>query len=314
MTSRAAPNGKKDFLRLVDLDIPQLHHLLLLARRIKAGERSILLSGKSIACIFEKPSTRTRLSIAVAARRLGMGVDILDVTEMQMGRGESVSDTGRTLSQYVDIISFRTFEHGRAVDLASSAEVPVINTLSNEHHPCQALADILTISEHFNRLEGLRLAFIGDATGNVATSLIEATALLGMTITLAAPAELWPNEALLRGLKPLMEQTGARIQITESPEEATAEASVVYPEAWVPMDRTSEESWRRDLLRTYSVDDRLMGLSAEDSIFMHCLPAHRGEEVSNEVIDGSRSVVWEQARNRLFTAQALMLVLLSDAA
>jgi ornithine carbamoyltransferase len=252
------------------------------------------LRGDTLVCFFEKPSTRTRVSFAAAAERLGMLPLLIRPDELQLGRGETIEDTARTLSGYAAAIAARTFAQETVDLLAVAASVPVINALTDEHHPCQALADLLTLRERFGQLEGLHVAYVG-AGNNVATSLLEAGALMGMDVVVACPPGYEPGV------------TGAHV-VTD-PLEAVAGADAVYTDVWVSMGEEAERDARISAFEPYRVDARLMAAARADAIFMHCLPAHRGEEVTAEVIDGPQSVVWQQAENRLPTEEALLFAL-----
>ena len=252
------------------------------------------LRGDTLVCFFEKPSTRTRVSFAAAAERLGMLPLLIRPDELQLGRGETIEDTARTLSGYAAAIAARTFAQETVDLLAVSASVPVINALTDEHHPCQALADLLTLRERFGQLEGLHVAYVG-AGNNVATSLLEAGALMGMDVVVACPPGYEPGV------------TDAHV-VTD-PLEAVAGADAVYTDVWVSMGEEAERDARISAFEPYRVDARLMAAARADAIFMHCLPAHRGEEVTAGVIDGPQSVVWQQAENRLPTEEALLFAL-----
>ena len=299
------------FTRVSDLDLETLVELLELAETMK--EEPALskdaLRGRSIACIFEKPSTRTRVSFAAAAARLGATTIALTPQELQLGRGESIADTARSLSGYVDAIVIRTFAQDTVEELARWASVPVVNALSNEHHPCQALADLLTIKEMFGDLAGRRVAFIGDGGDNVAHSLLEAGALVGMDVTIACPREYAPDPQVLHRARSFVENTGVELQVVHDPELAVAGAHVVYADVWASMGEESEGDVRRRELAPYQVTEELMALAQPGAIFLHCLPAKRGEEVTEAVIDGPQSAVWRQSANRLPTEEALLLLL-----
>jgi ornithine carbamoyltransferase len=293
----AAPPIPRHFLRISDLDAESLTALLDLAEVMRARPHGFVdaLRGDTLVCFFEKPSTRTRVSFAAAAERLGMMPLLLRPDELQLGRGETIEDTARTLSGYAAAIVVRTFAHETVEQLASAATVPVINALTDAHHPCQALADLLTLRERFDRLEGLRVAFVG-AGNNVATSLIEAGSLAGVEVVVACPP----------GYEP-----GIPGQIVGDPYEAVAGADAVYTDVWVSMGEEDERERRLATFQPYQVDARLMAAAGEDAVFMHCLPAHRGEEVTADVIDGPQSIVWQQAENRLPTEEALVLALVA---
>jgi ornithine carbamoyltransferase len=292
-----APPIPRHFLRISDLDADSLGALLDLAEVMRARPHGFVdaLRGDTLVCFFEKPSTRTRVSFAAAAERLGMMPLLLRPDELQLGRGETIEDTARTLSGYAAAIVVRTFAHETVEQLAGAATVPVINALTDAHHPCQALADLLTLREHFGRLEGLRIAFVG-AGNNVATSLLEAGALAGVEVVVACP----------RGYEPR-----AAGQVVADPYEAVVGADAVYTDVWVSMGEEAERERRLATFEPYRVDARLLAAAGPEAVFMHCLPAHRGEEVTAEVIDGPRSIVWRQAENRLPTEEALVLALVA---
>ncbi|MGZ4463502.1 MAG: ornithine carbamoyltransferase [Gaiellaceae bacterium] len=286
-----------NLLRLSDLDATGLGKLLDLAVAVKAHPLAWLhrLSGQTLACYFERPSTRTRVSFEAAAFRLGMLPLALRPDELQLGRGETIADTGRVLSSYVAAIAIRAGDQTEIEQLAEAATVPVINALSDEHHPCQALADLLTLRERFGRLEGLRLAFVGEGN-NVANSLVEAGALTGMEVVIAAP--------------PGYESKIVQAHVVEDPREAVAGADAVYTDTWVSMGEEAESEERHKAFAHHRVDSALMAQAKPGAIFLHCLPAHRGEEVDDDVIDGPASAVWDQAANRLPTEQALLYALI----
>jgi ornithine carbamoyltransferase len=298
MSTVHAPAIPGHFLRVVDLDHDGVAATLNLAASMKARPHGFVdaLRGDTVVCFFEKPSTRTRVSFAAAAERLGMLPLVLRPDELQLGRGETVADTARTLSGYASAIVVRTFAHETVVEIAGHATVPVINALTDEHHPCQALADLMTLFEHFGRLDGLRVAFVGDGN-NVARSLAEAGRLTGMEVVIAAP------EGYAGSID------GARV-VTD-PQEAVAGAHAVYTDVWVSMGEEAEREQRLRELAPYQVDEKLMRRARPEAVFMHCLPAHRGEEVAAEVIDGPQSVVWQQAENRMPTEEALLLTLIA---
>jgi ornithine carbamoyltransferase len=301
-----------DFLRVSDIDAGQLAGLLDLAAELKARPRESveLLRGESMISYFEKPSTRTRVSFAAAAERLGMNALAVRRDELQLGRGEPIGDTGRVLSSYVVAIAIRTFAQQTVEELAAASTVPVINALSDTHHPCQALADLLTVRERFGQLHGLRLAYVGDGN-NVAHSLLEAGALAGMTVAVASPPGYRPDDEVVETAKRLAQASGAVIELHERPEQAVEGANAVYTDVWVSMGEEAERERRLRDLAAYQVNSALMARAKPDAIFMHCLPAHRGQEVTADVIDGPQSAVWEQAANRLPTEQALLAVLVS---
>ena len=295
--------------RMSDMDRGTLRLILDLAKRMKTEPEfgAHALEGGAIACIFEKPSTRTRVSFAAAAARLGATPIALTPQELQLGRGESIADTARSLSGYVDAIVIRTFEQQTVQELARWASVPVINALSDTHHPCQALADLLTIEEVFGDLAGRRVAFVGDGGSNVAHSLLEAAALAGMDVTVACPHEHEPDPDVLHGARAIGEDWGVELQIVREPEIAVAGAHAVYADVWTSMGEEAEHDARSRALATYRVTEELLALARPDAVFLHCLPAKRGEEVEAAVIDGPRSVVWAESANRMPTEEALLL-------
>jgi ornithine carbamoyltransferase len=313
MSAHALPRTiPSDYLRVGDLDEVQMAALLDLAAEMKATPEgwTDALPAQTLACFFEKPSTRTRVSFAAAAHRLGMLPLVLRPDELQLGRGETVADTARTLAGFCAAIVIRTFAQATVEELAQYADVPVINALTDEHHPCQALADVLTLREIFGHLEGLRLAYIGDSD-NVARSLIEAGALTGVEVVVASPPA-YQHEALeRREVLEFVASHHGHVGLVDDPREAVAGANAVYTDVWVSMGAEADADKRRRELAPYQVTSELMAAAAPDAVFMHCLPAHREEEVTAEVIDGPASVVWRQAANRLPTEQAIVYALIT---
>ncbi len=305
----------RDFLTLSDFTREELQNILSIALSFKrnylAGAKfSSHLTGKILAMIFEKPSTRTRVSFEVAMAQLGGFAIYLDWRTLQLSRGETISDTGRTLSRYVDGIMARVYEHEKLLELAEAATVPVINGLSDRFHPCQAAGDLMTIIEKKGWLKGRKLAFIGDGN-NVCNSLLVASALIGMDICVATPPGYEPADDIVDRAVSLAEQSGAMIKITNSPEEAVRNADVVYTDVWVSMGQEAEREKRLKDFDGFQVNATLVSLAKSDFIFMHCLPAHRGLEVSPEVIDDPKhSVVWDQAENRLHIQKAILSLLI----
>jgi ornithine carbamoyltransferase len=288
----------RNLLRIADLTPDELRRLLDLAAAMKEDPRGWrdTLAGTSVACYFSKPSTRTRISFEAAVHRLGGLPIMLRPDELQLGRGEPIADTARVMSSYCSAIVIRTFAQSDVEEMEAAASVPVINALTDDHHPCQALADVLTLRERFGDLRGLPVAYVGDGN-NVARSLIEAAALTGIDLRLACPDGYRPD---------------GDVDIFEHPREAVAGARAVYTDVWVSMgDAESERQRRLDDLAPFRVTPGLMGLAAPDAIFLHCLPAHRGQEVATAVIDGAHSAVWQQAANRLPTEQAALYALVT---
>ena len=307
-TEEARP---RHFRRVADLSPTALQELLELARRMKAAPFGFreALQGQTVACIFEKPSTRTRVSFAAAAARLGATPLALTPQELQLGRGETIADTARSLSGYVAAVVVRTFAQETIEELARWSDVPVVNALSDQHHPCQALADLLTVADRFGEVRGRRLAFVGDGGDNVARSLLEIGALAGLDVTIACPREYEPDPVALAEARALAELSGAELAVVHDPRAAVAGADAVYADVWASMGEEDEREERRRVLAPYQVTRPLMALADPEAIFLHCLPAKRGEEVAADVIDGPRSAVWEQSANRLSTEQALLWAL-----
>jgi ornithine carbamoyltransferase len=305
MTTLTERTTATDLLRIADLTPAQVEQLLDLAARMKAKPYTWVkaLRGHSLACFFEKPSTRTRVSFAAAAYRLGMLPIMLRPDELQLGRGEPIADTARVLSSYADAIVIRTFAQHTLEEMAAAARVPIINALSNEHHPCQALADLLTLRERFGRLAGLRLAYLGDGN-NVAHSLMEAGALAGMHVVVATPEGYQPDPDVAAIARMIATEQGGSITLITDPRTAVVGADAVYTDVWVSMGEEAEQAQRLHNLAPYQINAEIMALARPHAVFMHCLPAHRGQEVTAEVIDGPASVVWEQAANRMPTEQA----------
>jgi len=299
--------AKRDFLAVSDLNSEEIGRLIDLAARMKRGAyRETPLAGKTLAMIFAKSSTRTRVSFEVGTYQLGGQALFLPARDIQLGRGEPVADTARVLSRYVDGIMIRTFDHAEVEELARSAAVPVINGLTDLMHPCQVLADLFTMRETLGSWDGKRVAWIGDGN-NMANSWIDAAGVLGFELRLACPDGFEPNRALFDQARA---RTGACITITEVPEEAVEKAHVVSTDVWASMGQEGEADMRRQAFKGYTVDADLMKLADPRAIFLHCLPAHRGEEVTADVIEGPQSRVWDQAENRLHVQKALLARLL----
>ncbi|MGI8658676.1 MAG: ornithine carbamoyltransferase [Candidatus Limnocylindria bacterium] len=268
------------------------------------------LAGAQVALLFEKPSLRTRVSFEVAVTALGGHAIALGPDEVGLGRRETAADVARNLSRLVDAIVLRTFAHATLTEMAAAATVPVINALTDEEHPCQALADLLTLRQHFGRLAGLRLAYVGDGN-NVAHSLLLAAALAGMEMRVATPAAYAPDPAIVTQATAIAERRGGRVIIVTEAQTAVAAADAVYTDVWASMGREAEADERRDRFAAFQVTDALMSGAAPDAVAMHCMPAHRGEEIAASVLDGPRSVALEQAENRRYAQEAVLLTLLA---
>jgi len=298
----------RDFLAIPDFTKPELIKLLDLADGMRRGEYSAKpLAGKSLAMIFMKSSTRTRVSFEVGTWQLGGHALFLSPRDVQLGRGEPIADTARVLLRYVDGIMIRTFAHSEVEELARYASVPVINGLTDLLHPCQILADLLTVKQHLGTWEGKKIAWIGDGN-NMANSWINASYRLGFELVLACPPGYDPDAAIL------MREGGAHVKVVRDPREAVRGADVVNTDVWASMGQEEEQAKREVAFEGFEVDQSLMSLASKSAIFLHCLPAHRGEEVAANVIDGPQSRVWDEAENRLHVQKALMAVLMGGEA
>ncbi|MEW5947380.1 MAG: ornithine carbamoyltransferase [bacterium] len=304
----------RDFLAVRDFSAGEIEAVLKLAGRLKrGGERSAgALEGKIFALYFEKPSLRTRVSFEAGILRLGGRAIYVNAESTHAARGEPLKDMARVLSRYVDGIIFRGFRHEDIEETALHADVPVINALSDLCHPCQALADAFTIFERKKKRKGLKIAYVGDGN-NVAHSLIDVCAALGLEIALACPRGYEPDASVVKAARAAALETGGAISLHRAPRAAVKGADVVYTDVWVSMGQESETPARKNAFRGYGIDAGLLKLAAADAIFMHDLPAHRGEEVEPDVIDGGQSVVFDQAENRLYVQQAVLLMLAGKA-
>ena len=304
-----------DLVSIHDLSREEIAEILDLAARIKQGPGAFrdLLSHRTLAMIFEKPSLRTRVSFEAGMTQLGGHAICLGPADISMGRRESVADVARTLSGMADGIMARTFSHQAIVDLARHASVPVINGLSDHSHPCQALADFLTIREVLGRCEGIRLAYVGDGN-NVTHSLMYAGAKLGASVSVATPPGYAPDPGVVQRAREVAAQSGATLSVGHDVDEAVAGADVIYTDAWASMGQEAEHDERVVVFRPYRVDSTIMARAGKGAIFMHCLPAHREEEVTDDVIESRASVVFQQAANRLHAQKAVLVLLLGGAA
>jgi ornithine carbamoyltransferase len=303
---------ERDFLSLDDVSADELNGLLDSAGKAKAGtgKWSSKLDGKQVALVFEKPSTRTRVSFEAAVSTMGGHAIVLRGDELQLGRGETVEDTGRVLSRYVDAIVVRTFGQERLEQLAGAATVPVVNALSDEEHPCQCLADLQTIKDHLGGLDGVALAYLGDGN-NVAHSLMLGGAKAGMDVRVACPPDYRPDAAIAERSKAIAAASGGRVTVTDVVAEAAVGARVLYTDVWASMGQEDEADARDEAFGRYQLNADVVDMATDDAIVMHCLPAHRGREITDDVIDGPRSVVWDQAENRLHAQKALLAFLLT---
>jgi ornithine carbamoyltransferase len=299
----------KDLLSIDDLTTEEARELLGLAGRLKRGAAEYSLPGKTLALVFEKPSLRTRVTFEVGMTQLGGHAVYLSMQDIGLGKRESVSDVAQNLSRWVDGIAARTFAHQTAEELSKHSSLPVINALSDHEHPCQALADLLTLQERGNGLSGFRLAYVGDGN-NVCHSLMLLAAKLGMEMRVATPKGYEPKAAVLRRSEELARESGGSVLLTDDPALAVAQADAVYTDVWVSMGDEHEAEERAEVFRPYQVNGALFGLAKPTAVAMHCLPAHRGDEITGEVVDGPRSVVLEQAENRLHAQKAVLVSLL----
>lgn len=304
----------RDFLRLADFTKEELNGLLAFAAELKKAQKEGVvyqpLKGKTLGMIFEKASTRTRVSFEVGMYQLGGQGMFFSSRDLQIGRGEPISDTAQVLARYVDGIMIRTFGQEIVEEFAKHASVPVINGLTDSYHPCQALADFQTIIERKGNLEGLKLAYIGDGN-NMVHSLMIGAAKLGVNIAVASPAGYEPDENVVRLTEQFAQASGSKVWITEDPKEAAADADVIYTDVWASMGQEEEHERRVKAFANYQVNEALVKYADPNFIFMHCLPAHRGEEVSSEVIDGPHSVVFDEAENRLHVQKAIMAAIMA---
>lgn len=305
----------KDFLTLSDFDSAELLYMLEVAVELKKAQKSGkphgYLQGKTLGMIFEKSSTRTRVSFEVGMLQLGGHALFLSSKDIQLGRGETISDTAKVLSRYVDGVMIRTYGHEKIEEFAKNAEVPVINGLTDLHHPTQVMADLLTIYEHKGKLSGLKAAYVGDGN-NMAHSLLEGAAKVGMDMTVASPTGYEVNQEIFKNAQNVGLRNGANIAQTNDPAEAVLNADVIITDVFASMGQESEQEERLKLFSGFQVNEQLCKHAKEDYLFMHCLPAHRGEEVTSEIIDGKHSVVFDEAENRLHAQKAILKLLLAD--
>ncbi len=311
---RGTKEYAKDLLDVATMPRMQVLALLRLASTLKKkqhqGVPHRLLRGKTLGLLFQKPSTRTRVSFEAGMNQLGGHALALPMSDIQLSRGETVADTARVISRYLDGIVIRTYDHAIVEEWATEATMPVINGLTDHSHPCQALSDLMTIQELKGRLNGIRLAYIGDGN-NVANSLIEAGAKVGMQVVIGCPSGYQPDQRVIDRARIDGQATGAAVEVVENPLVAVKEADVVYTDVWISMGREREQARRLRILAPYQLNQRLLQRAKPDAIVMHCLPAHRGEEISADVLDGPQSVVIDQAENRLHMQKAILTQLLT---
>lgn len=304
---------QEDFLSLKDYSTDEIMDLLHLAIELKKPENKYLplLKGKVLGMIFEKSSTRTRVSFEAGMLQLGGNAMFLSSQDTQMGRGETIADTGRVLSGYLDGLMIRTFHQSVVQELADFSSIPVINGLTDDYHPCQVLADLMTILEHFGTLKGKKMAYIGDGN-NMANSLMIGAAKVGMDISIASPAAYAPTPEMVALAKDIAQYTGSAIDITESPEQAVAGSDIIYTDVWASMGQEQETIERLQHFQGFQVNEELVKHANEDYIFMHCLPAHREEEVTTGILEGPHSVIFQESENRLHAQKAVLVALMAD--
>lgn len=303
----------KDFLTLLDIDTEELGKILYLTEKVKKNDLSEyrnVLSGKNIGMIFEKPSTRTRVSFEVAISKLNGKSLYLSSRDLQLKRGETISDTAKTLSRYLDGIVIRAYSHSNVEELANNASIPVINALTDMYHPCQALADLFTIKEKKGEIKNVKIGYLGDGN-NVCHSLMIGAVMSGADINIACPHGYEPETEVYEAAKEVADNNKCKITITYYPKIAALDSDVIYTDVWVSMGQEESREEKERAFSPFQVNQNIMSIAKDDAIFMHCLPAHRGEEVISEVIDGESSVVFDQAENRLHTQIALLIYMWS---
>ena len=305
--------AQRDLISIQDLSSGEVESILDLAAEVKAHPSDFrnALQGKQAVLMFEKPSLRTRMTFEVGIQSLGGSSYFVDQTQSPIGQREEIGDIAKNLSRWMDAIILRTFSHSTVMEMAKHASIPVINALTELEHPCQALADYLTLQEHFPDLQKLKLAYVGDGN-NVVHSLLLTAASLGSSISVATPKGYEPQKDVVERAKDLALLSGARIEVVNDAQVAVSGADAVYTDVWASMGQEEESAKRDQIFADYQVDEELMSLAARHAVFMHCLPAHRGHEVAAHVIDGPNSIVFEQAENRLHVQKAILLLLMSD--
>jgi len=314
MALKLNPSFKgRDFISIHDYSVAEVAEILEVAGKLKAmqkaGEPHPILAGKTLGMIFQKPSTRTRVSFEVGMYQLGGYPLFLSPNDLQIGRGETVKDTALTLSRYLDGIMIRTFSHDEVLELANHASIPVINGLTDLLHPCQVMGDMMTILEHKGTLQGIKLAFVGDGN-NVAHSLLYGGAKTGMNVVIACPKGFEPDATILKNAQADAAMTGARLWVVEDPREAVQEADVIYTDVWASMGQEKDAEEKEKHFALYQVNQQMLKSAKKDAIVMHCLPAKRGREITDEVIDGPNSVVFDEAENRLHIQKAIMALVM----
>jgi len=300
---------KKDFIDILDLTEKEIYELFDLTKKLKAQPVQTLWAGKTLGLLFTKSSTRTRVSFEVGASQLGGHSIYLDTQSLQLARGEPISDTAKVLSRYLSAIVIRTYRHQDVVEFAQNSTIPVVNGLTDDLHPCQALCDLFTIFEKRGRVKDLKVVYVGDGANNVAHTWILAAAMMGMKLAVAAPPSYWPNPDVVRKAVKISSSGQGFFEVTKDVASAVRQADVIYTDVWVSMGQEKENEKRLKDLAGYQVNESLLKSAPKEALVMHCLPAHRGEEISAGAIDGAQSIVFDQAENRLHTQKALLLML-----
>jgi ornithine carbamoyltransferase len=305
----------KDLLSIADLSKDEIFDIFKFAAKLKRDNKNLkkhkYLSGKTLGMIFEKSSTRTRVSFETGVFQLGGHALFLDSSTIQIGRGETIADTAKVLSRYVDGIMIRTYSHSNVEELAANADIPVINGLSDTTHPCQALADFFTIYERVNDFKNVKLFYIGDGN-NVANSLILGASILGMEISVACPGIYSPDKEVLRKAEQLSKKSGAKITVTQDINKAAQGSNFIYTDVWVSMGQEKELKKKKKILAKYKISEEILNRCAPGCLVMHCLPAHRGEEIDSEAMDSDRSIILDQAENRLHVQKAILCALMKN--
>lgn len=302
---------KKDFIDFQDLAVADVFELFDLTRKFKAEPIQPLLTGKTLGLLFTKSSTRTRVSFEIGMTQLGGHSIFLDIQSLQTSRGESPQDTAKVFSRYLDAIVIRTYDHKDVLDFARVASIPVINGLTDDSHPCQILSDLFTIYEKRGNLKELTVTYVGDGCNNVVHTWIMAGALMGFKVVIAAPPKYWPNPEVIRAAVKLSSMGSKFIEVTQDQETAVRAADVIYTDVWVSMGHEKEEEKRRKDLKGYQINEGLLKKASKEVMVMHCLPAHRGDEITDGAMDGPQSVIFDQAENRLHVQKALLVKLMS---
>jgi len=303
---------KKDLIALQDLSQKEIFSLLELTKKLKDNPIQPLLAGKNLGLLFTKSSTRTRVSFEVGIFQLGGHSIFLDVNGLQIARGETLEDTAKVLSRYLDGIVIRTYDHQELVKFAQAATMPVINGLTDDLHPCQILSDLFTMYEKLGKVEGLKIAYVGDGANNMVNTWLAGAAMMNMKISIAAPPAYWPSPEYVKAAVKLSNCGSSFLEVTQDVTSAVRDADVIYTDVWVSMGQEKEKEKRLKDLAKYQLNGELLKRTGKNTLVMHCLPAHRGEEIADDMVDGPQSVIFDQAENRLHAQKALMLMLMGN--